>query len=136
MFDWTLMLEWAPTLIMVLLAVWATWFVWRLLKRLFRFAGDKTESAPVSSRAYPAQERKEPVLGPVASSASTIPDAADVLALKASIDALTRQIASLEKRLAPPSAVQAAAPPLPNTRSGDVIPMPIEPVVSPERRKG
>jgi hypothetical protein len=31
---------------------------------------------------------------------STIPDAADVLALKAAIDNLARQVAALEKRLA------------------------------------
>jgi hypothetical protein len=42
-----------------------------------------------------------PVVEPSRSSSATIPDAADVLALKASIDALTRQIASLENRLLP-----------------------------------
>jgi hypothetical protein len=135
MFDWHLMLEWAPTLILVLLAVWATWFVWRLLKRLFRFARNNPESSP-ASRSHPPRERREPVLGPVAPRASTIPDAADVLALKASIDALTRQIASLEKRLVPQGPDQAGPPSQPGTRGGEVVPISIEPVVSPERRKG
>jgi hypothetical protein len=67
-------------------------------KRLEPSFADETDSsrvAPVSSQA---------------ASVSTIPDAADVLALKAAIDNLARQVAALEKRLA---GGQTSLPPQP-----------------------
>jgi hypothetical protein len=45
-------------------------------------------------------ECREPTVQPVLAPAQAIPDAADVLALKAAIDNLARQVAALEKRLA------------------------------------
>lgn len=92
----------APAALFVLAAALSVWLVWRVLCRLLRSPERRTEDVSVPLKAFDGSKRREPVLEPVTPSAvSTIPDAADVLALKASIDALTRQIASLEKRLAP-----------------------------------
>jgi hypothetical protein len=138
MLDWdtviSLGLDWAPTMIIVLLAAWAAWFVWRLLRRVFRLIGGKPESAPTPTQPHLTHERREPILGPT-TSATTIPDAADVLALKASIDALTRQIAILEKRLVP--AVPSLAPaPAAGLKGAEVIPLSVDPITPSERRKG
>ncbi len=87
------------TLLTIFLAFCVLWLVVQALRRIVR------------SR----RGRREPVLEPVSESQrnehgrttphpthplSTIPDAADVLALKAAIDNLARQVAALEKRLA------------------------------------
>jgi hypothetical protein len=99
-------LEFAP-------AVIAVWIVWRLVRRVLRFAFRGSGDAPVRTRHSPDQERREPVLGaPGTPAAPSVPDAADILALKASIDALTRQIASLERKLVPAPEGAAAKPPL------------------------
>jgi hypothetical protein len=93
-------LEFAPAVIAVLAAALAVWIVWRLVRRVLRFAFRGSGDAPVRTRHSPDQERREPVLGaPGTPAAPSVPDAADILALKASIDALTRQIASLERKL-------------------------------------
>jgi hypothetical protein len=85
--------------------------------------------------------RREPVL--VAATAppspSAVPDAADVLALKASIDGLSRQVALLEKRLSPANTnVPTAFPPRPvREPATDIEARPAlseEPVIVPERR--
>ncbi len=130
----SLALEWGPAILIVLLAAWVIMAVSRFLKRLF--TGGRSESAPVAPQPYPTQERREPMLGAAAPTVSTIPDAADVLALKASIDALTRQIAALERRLAPATAPQADAGEPPAVKGAEVIPMAIDPAVPPGRRKG
>ena len=64
--------------------------------------------------------------------ASSIPDAADVLALKAAIDNLARQVAALEKRLAagPPPPLSAQASPDERTME----PRPELPQVRPDQR--
>jgi hypothetical protein len=62
---------------------------------------------------------------------STIPDAADVLALKAAIDNLARQVAALEQRLA---AGQASLPPQPLPSDRTVAQSPMIPSVSPDHR--
>jgi hypothetical protein len=68
-----------------------------------------------------------------AATISTIPDAADVLALKAAIDNLARQVAALERRLASgqnnPSLIQAA----PNERR-TIEPTREIPSVTPDHR--
>lgn len=130
----SLALEWGPAILIVLLAAWVIMAVSRFFKRLF--AGGRSESAPVTPQPYPAQERREPMLGAVAPTVSTIPDAADVLALKASIDALARQIAALERRLAPATAPQADAGEPPAVKGAEVIPMAIDPASPSGRRKG
>jgi hypothetical protein len=105
--------EFAPALIAVLAAALAVWLVWRLVRRVLRFAFRGSEEVPVRTHHSPDRERREPVLGaPGTPAAPSVPDAADILALKASIDALTRQIASLERTLVPALEGAAAKPPL------------------------
>ncbi len=98
-------LEFAPALVAILAAAFGVWIVWRLVRGALNALFRKREERPEPVAYSIIQERREPVLGPPAapssSSPPSIPDAADVLALKASIDALTRQIASLEKGLVP-----------------------------------
>jgi hypothetical protein len=130
----SLALEWGPAILIVLLAAWVIMAVSRFLKRLF--TGGRSRSAAAPPQPYPAQERRDPILGSAAPAVSTIPDAADVLALKASIDALARQIAALEKRLAPVEPAQAESRDLPAVKGAEVIPMAIDPGVPPGRRKG
>ena len=103
-----------PILFIVLLGFGMLWILWRLVRRLFRPAERRSE--PVIE-AY--SEREIPpgasVAGPVAAPSSTIPDAADVLALKAAIDNLARQVSALESRLASgsnPVQVPQPAPPV------------------------
>jgi hypothetical protein len=111
-------LEFAPALIAILAAALAVWLVLRLIRRVLQFLSRKPEHAVVQPRHPVPQERREPVLAPPAAppaSAPQIPDAADILALKASIDALTRQISSLEKKLVAPA--QDNAPIAPAVRS-------------------
>jgi hypothetical protein len=135
--DWSAVLskglDVAPTAIGILLAVWVVWFVWRLIQRLFRFASRSSEDVQTEPPRQTAQERREPVLERIATPVSSIPDAADVLALKASIDALTRQIAALEKRLAPPAPARPTADRSPIERPHREIPVPVEPPSPPER---
>lgn len=97
-----LMTDFAPIAAMMFVAACVLWLVWRAIRSLFRSPARARDDIPVHRE--PDGARREPVLGPSTQAApapSTIPDAADVLALKASIDALTRQIAALEKRLTP-----------------------------------
>lgn len=63
--------------------------------------------------------------GPV----STIPDAADVLALKAAIDNLARQVSALEKRLASGPAIPQPSQASPNESTVDPRPdlLPVTP---------
>jgi hypothetical protein len=94
------------TLLALFLAACVLWLIWQAFRRLlsprkkrlepsFADETDSSRVAPVSSQA---------------ASVSTIPDAADVLALKAAIDNLARQVAALEKRLA---GGQTSLPPQP-----------------------
>jgi hypothetical protein len=131
----SLALEWGPAILIVLLAAWVLMAIWRFLKRLFGFDDTRSRGAAVPPQPQPVEARREPLLGSPQPAVSTIPDAADVLALKASIDALTRQIGVLEKRLAPAEPVLPAAEVQPATQGGEVIPIPIDPVPPSERRK-
>lgn len=94
------------TLLALLLAACVLWLIWQAFRRLL---------SPRKRRLEPslADESGNGRIEPASSQAaavSTIPDAADVLALKAAIDNLARQVAALEKRLA---AGQASLPPQP-----------------------
>jgi hypothetical protein len=116
------------TLLALFLAVCVLWLVWRALRRLL--SPRRTRLEP-SLGDEPGTGRIEPSGARTAATVSTIPDAADVLALKAAIDNLARQVAALERRLAagqPSLPTQA----LPNDRNVDESPM--IPSVSPDHR--
>jgi hypothetical protein len=134
-----LMTDLAPTAALAFVALCVVWLVWRAIRSLF---GSRAREPHELPRAAPDVSRREPVLvaAPAPSSPATVPDAADVLALKASIDGLARQIALLEKRLSPANTnVPAAFPPRPAREPAiepDARPaIPVEePVIIPERR--
>jgi len=102
-------IEGAPTATVILLALATLWVMWRAAKRLIRSSGGTSRGAPIQHERL-EQDRIEPVLGPVAPSPAPILNAADVFALKASIDALTHQVAVLERRLAPSPVPPRGAP--------------------------
>jgi hypothetical protein len=123
-----------PILFLVLLAGGVLWILWRLIHRLFRSAPPRQEPV-IQPDPDPRESRQEPSLQPAARSASTIPDAADVLALKAAIDNLARQVAALERRLASDSSRQPASQPSPTVKPMERPPAMSEaPPVVPDRR--
>lgn len=125
----SLMTALAPAALFILVAAFL-WLVVRALLRLFRSSATRPVDIPVPPDDLTAQERREPVLEPAKPvTVSTIPDAADVLALKASIDALTRQIASLERKLTP---VVPAPPPSvpPRIKEEEIGPISVGPRLS------
>ena len=93
----------APLAATIFVTVCVLWLVWRALRSLFRPHPSKTRDIGLPPE--PDARRREPTLGaaPAPTLSPSVPDAADVLALKASIDALARQIGLLEKRLGPPT---------------------------------
>jgi hypothetical protein len=93
----------------ILLALAVVWAVWRGARGLIRAIGGTPRGAPIQHE-RPEQDRIEPVLGPVTPSPAPILSAVDVFALKASIDALTHQVAALERRLAPSLVPPRGAP--------------------------
>jgi hypothetical protein len=124
----------APTLIVLFLAACVLWLIWSALRRLFRSPGRPQDASPAPDP-KPMVERREPTVQPVSAPAQAVPDAADVLALKAAIDNLARQVAALEKRLASGKvslqAVQAPAAERTSERVSDVSGAPL---VVPDRR--
>jgi hypothetical protein len=116
------------TLLALFLAVCVLWLIWQAFRRIL---------SPRKRRLEPSfadeQDRSRIVpAGPqVAAAVSTIPDAADVLALKAAIDNLARQVAALEKRLA---AGQTNLPPQPVPGDRASEQSPAIPSVSPDHR--
>ena len=115
-------------LLALFLAACVLWLIWRALWRLLSPRRTRLEPSLANE---PVNNRIEPSGPRTAATVSTIPDAADVLALKAAIDNLARQVAALEKRLA---VGQPGLPPqaLPNDRNVDESPM--IPPVSPDHR--
>jgi hypothetical protein len=105
-----------PTLFLLLLAAGVVWILWRLVRRLRRAPAARQEPS-LDRHPEPHDSRPEPALRAVATLPSTIPDAADVLALKAAIDNLARQVAALERRLASGPVNQPAPPPSPPVRT-------------------
>jgi hypothetical protein len=79
----------------------------------------------------PGNSRIEPAVTRTAAPVSTIPDAADVLALKAAIDNLAQKVAALEQRLA---AGQTSLPAQPSPRDRSVDQRPVIAPVSPDHR--
>jgi flagellar biosynthesis/type III secretory pathway M-ring protein FliF/YscJ len=104
-----------PILFLLLLAFGVVWIVWRLVRRLSRSRAQKRQEPGFQTDPEPYESRPEPPLRAVASSPSTIPDAADVLALKAAIDNLARQVAALERRLASDAVAPQESQPSPAT---------------------
>jgi len=115
-------------LLTLFLAACALWLVWRAFRRLLSPRRRRVEP---SLDGEPGEGRMEPAITQAAAPVSTIPDAADVLALKASIDNLARQVAALEKRLA---AGPASLPPQPPAGDRTIGESPVLPPVSPHHR--
>ena len=124
----------APTLIVLFLAACVLWLMWSALRRLFR-SPKRAQDASLAPGPEPIVGRHEPTVQPVSAPAQAIPDAADVLALKAAIDNLARQVAALEKLLASGQAsVQAVQVP-PAGRAAERLSEVFEaPPVVPDRR--
>jgi|GEM_PF-4244124 len=118
------------TLLSLFLALCCLWLIVRVIRRLFTSRRTRQEPSlePVPEVRPSHSGLGEPQL---ARSVSTIPDAADVLALKAAIDNLARQVAALEKRLA---VDQQYLPSQPSPGDKDVGQSPIIPPVSPDHR--
>jgi hypothetical protein len=119
------------TLLALFLAFCVLWLIVQTLRRLL--SSRRTRREPVlEPSSEPRPSYQEPASLQAAAPVSTIPDAADVLALKASIDNLARQVAALEKRLA-----SGLADPQPTRASAietTVVPRPELPPVTPDHR--
>ena len=115
-------------LLALFLAGCVLWLIWQALRRLFSPRKRRVEPSLAEE---PGNSRTEPAVRVTAGSVSTIPDAADVLALKAAIDNLARQVAALEQRLA---AGQTSLPAQPSPRDRSVDQGPVIPPVSPDHR--
>jgi hypothetical protein len=126
--------DFIPILFLLLLVFGVLWIVWRLVRRLVRSRPQRQESG-FQTDPEPYESRQEPPLQALANSPSTIPDAADVLALKAAIDNLARQVAALERRLASHQSHQPPSQPSPPLRVVEPSPaVPDVPPAGPEHR--
>ena len=110
------------------LAACVLWLIWQAFRRLVSPRKRRLEPSLTDE---PGHSRIKPADPQTAAPVSTIPDAADVLALKAAIDNLARQVAALEKRLA---AGQTSLPPQPLPSDRTVERSPMVPSVSPDHR--
>ena len=97
------------TLLTLFLAGCVLWLVWQAFRRLLSPHRQRLE--PTHADEAP-QRHANPASPQTIATVSTIPDAADVLALKAAIDNLARQVAALEKRLAA-NQTTSLSPPVP-----------------------
>jgi hypothetical protein len=93
-------LEFAPAAGIVLLAALTVWMFWRGLRGVLRAFGNRSHGPQDFVQAGRPFERREPILEPAAAHNSPAVTSSEILALKASIDALTRQIADLSGKLA------------------------------------
>ncbi len=91
--------ELAPTIGIVLLAAWAMWLFWRMVRRVLQAFGQRSRSSEDMPRVHRDFERREPTLEPASPSVSPDLNASEILALKASIDALSRQVENLTRTL-------------------------------------
>ncbi len=114
-------------LITLFLAACVLWLIWQAFRRLLSPRKRRLEPSLADE---PGNDRIKPAV-PQAAAVSTIPDAADVLALKAAIDNLARQVAALERRLA---AGQTSVPPQPLPTDKTVEQSTVIPSVSPDHR--
>lgn len=120
-------------LLTLFLAACVLWLIWRALRRLFSPRERRVEPSlsdePGHNRIEPAVT--QPAASRAAAPVSSIPDAADVLALKAAIDNLARQVSALEQRLAAgPTNLPVQSP----SRDTSVDQSPVIPPVSPDHR--
>ncbi|MBD2747126.1 hypothetical protein IC232_10530 [Microvirga sp. BT688] len=123
------MFDTLPAVLLTLfLAVCVLWLIWQAFRRLFSPRKRRVEPSLADE---PGNSRIEPAVSRTGAAVSTIPDAADVLALKAAIDNLARQVAALEQRLA---AGQTSLPHQPAPRDRSVDHSPVIPPVSPDHR--
>lgn len=81
-------------LVTLFLAACVLWLIWQAFHRLLSPRKRRLEPSLTDQSGNGHIEPAAP------QAASTIPDAADVLALKAAIDNLAQQVAALERRLA------------------------------------
>ena len=93
-------MEFAPAAGIVILAALTVWLFWRGLRRVLRAFGNRSHGPQDFVQRDRPFERREPILEPAAAHNSPAVTSSEILALKASIDALTRQIADLSGRLA------------------------------------
>jgi hypothetical protein len=107
------------------------WLIWQMLRRL-RLSRTKRQEPYSEAQLEPRTSLNEAALPQAAGTISTIPDAADVLALKAAIDNLARQVAALEKRLGSGQIDRQAASGSPSVRI--VEPRSELPAVTPDHR--
>jgi len=119
------------TLLTLFLAFCVLWLIVQALRRMVSSRRRRREPAP---EAVPEpRPSHQAMAAPQATGAvSTIPDAADVLALKAAIDNLARQVAALEKRLVSGQATPQQTQAFPNDRTAE--PRPDLPSVTPDHR--
>ena len=119
------------TLLTLFLAFCVLWLIGQAFRRMVsshrRRREPSLEAVPQSHPSLP-----EPAPPRAAGPVSTIPDAADVLALKAAIDNLARQVAALEKRLASGPALPQPTHPSLNERGLEERPQ--LPPVTPDHR--
>jgi hypothetical protein len=120
----------SSALLTLFLAFCVLWLIVQALRKLlpFRRRPEGSQDSITSSRTIHPESGAFTKTGPV----STIPDAADVLALKAAIDNLARQVASLEQRLASESTDSQPLKAFPIKLDGE--PVPELPPVTPDHR--
>jgi hypothetical protein len=93
----------APAVAVILLVVWAIWFVRRLLQRIARFFRGEPQPDQAQPEIARRPMRIEPVLEPAAfAQGANSENSAIIRELKETITALTRRVAALEERLALP----------------------------------
>jgi hypothetical protein len=125
----TTMFDSLPSVLIALfLALCVLWLIWQMFRRLLS-PGKRRREPFRDAESHPGLEA--PTAQPAAATVSTIPDAADVLALKAAIDNLARQVAALERRLA---SGQASVPPQPLPGDRAVEQRSTIPSVTPDHR--
>ena len=104
--DWTGIIsagtEFAPAAGIVLLAGLAAWLLWRMVGRVLRAFGSQPHAPRDHVRRGRAFERREPVLEPATARNPPPATVSEIQALRASIDALARQVAELSGKLAAP----------------------------------
>lgn len=120
-----------PALLTLFLTFCVLWLLWQVLRRILSSRKRRREPN-LDSQLGARTNLNEPAAPQVAGTVSTIPDAADVLALKAAIDNLARQVAVLEKRLASGQSDPQPVAPSPSVRA--VEPNSELPAVTPAHR--
>jgi hypothetical protein len=102
--DWTEIIsastELAPAAGILLLTALAAWLLWRMVRRVARAFGSRSDDPRDLVQRGPPFERREPILEPAGARNPPPAQVSEIHALRASIDALTRQVADLSGKLA------------------------------------